>query len=53
MSIGKGVILSTSKVVRQRMKFWDVLSEGLGWSVKLDAREPSGHGITHRTRAFK
>ena len=48
VSLGKRVLLSTSKEVRQSMKLWD----GRPWTVELDVQDLGGHlDFTRRARA--
>ena len=45
------VLLSTSKAMRKRMKYWSI-SAGESWAVKLDVRDLGGHlDVTRRARA--
>ena len=39
MSLGKCVLLSTSKSVRKAMKLWDISGDGRFWKVQLDVRD--------------
>ena len=51
-SLGKSVLLSTSKATRGRMKYWDFSSGDRGWAVKIDIRDLGGHlDATRRARA--
>ena len=52
MSLGKCVLLSTSKAVRKVMRRWDVSGDGNAWKVELDVRDLGGHlDLTFRARA--
>ena len=43
VSLGKCVLLSTSKAVRRAMKLWDISGDGGFWKVQLDVRDLGGH----------
>ena len=52
VSLGKCVLLSTSKSVRKAMKLWDISGDGGFWKVQLDVRDLGGHlDFTFRARA--
>ena len=52
VSLGKCVLLSTSKTVGRAMKLWDVSGDGGFWKVQLDVRDLGGHlDFTYRARA--
>ena len=52
VSLGKCVLLSTSKSVRKAMKLWDISVDGGFWNVQLDVRDLGGHlDFTLRARA--
>ena len=52
VSLGKCVLLSTSKSVRKAMKHWDISGDGSFWKVQLDVRDLGGHlDFTRRARA--
>ena len=52
VSLGKCVLLSTSKTLRKAMKLWDISGEGSFWNVQLDVRDLRGHlDFTLRARA--
>ena len=52
VSLGKCVLLSTSKSVRKSTKLWDVSGDGGFWKVQLDVRDLGGHpDFTLRARA--
>ena len=52
VSLGKCVLLSTSKSVRKAMKLWDMSGSGSFWIVQLDVRDLGGHlDFTLRARA--
>ena len=52
VSLGKCVLLSTSKSVRKAMKLWDICGDGGFWKVQLDVRDLGGHlDFTFRARA--
>ena len=52
VSLGKCVLLSTSRAVRRAMKLWDVSGDGGFWKVQLDVRDLGGHlDFTFRARA--
>ena len=52
VSLGKCVLLSTSKTVRRAMKLWDISGDGGFWKVQLDVRDLGGHlDFTFRARA--
>ena len=54
VSLGKCVLLSTSKSVRKAMKLWDISGDGGFWKVQLDVRDLGGHlDFTYRARAGK
>ena len=43
MSLGKCVLLSTSKSVRKAVKLWDFSGDGRFWKVQLDVRDLGRH----------
>ena len=43
VSLGKCVLLSTSKAVERAVKLWDVSGDGGFWKVQLDVRDLGGH----------
>ena len=43
VSLGKCVLLSTSKSVRKAMKLWDFSGDGRFWKVQLDVRDLGRH----------
>ena len=43
VSLGKCVLLSTSKSVRKAVKLWDISGDGGFWKVQLDVRDLGGH----------
>ena len=52
VSLGKCVLLGTSKAVRKSMKLWDLSRAGRPWSVELDVRDLGGQlDFTRRTGA--
>ena len=52
VSLGKCVLLSTSKSVRKAMRLWDISGDGVFWNVQLDVRDLGGHlDFTLRARA--
>ena len=52
VSLGKCVLLKTSKAVRRAMKLWDISGEGGFWKVQLDVRDLGGHlDFTFRAQA--
>ena len=52
VSLGKCVLLSTSRAVRRAMKLWDISGDGGFWKVQLDVRDLGGHlDFTYRARA--
>ena len=46
VSLGKCVLLGTSKSVRKTMKLWDISGEGRFWKVQLDVRDLERHLIS-------
>ena len=52
VSLGKCVLLSTSKAVRKAVKLWDISGDGKPWKVELDVRDLGGHlDFARRARA--
>ena len=52
VSLGKCVLLSTSRAVRRAMKLWDISGDGGFWKVQIDVRDLGGHlDFTYRARA--